>query len=208
MRRTIQWRFWKNPFGNGEEYVDEKEVGEVKPFYDSYEDREQEPFKIRPVVPTPMGFIPVHPYQSFTESFQFWMGDTNFDITAEVKDIIEATPGVEILDILTRYCFRFAVGKCFNSEEVKVSIQQSLRAMPPKRGEHNPGDIVLDKDTRQKVHLIKEHLKDKFSYWAIYVVPNGEIDVSGSNTQEGYDMQFELYKQCQELAGGIIYTYA
>jgi hypothetical protein len=32
--------------------------------------------------------------------------------------------------------------------------------------------------------------------------------VSGSNTQEGYDMQFELYKQCQELAGGIIYTYA
>lgn len=206
MRRKIIWQHWQNPYGNEEsEFVDED-----KSPWELREELEESPkaFKVRPVIPTPLGFVPVYPFQNFSETFEFWMGHTNFDITQDVSDKIEATPGVEFLDVITRYCFRIAIGKAFNGTDVKLNIQQNLNAMPPKKGEINPHDMKLDKVTRDKVTLIQETIKKEFLYWAIYVMPNGEIDAGGANTEEGYDMHLELYKGAQEVAGGVIYQYA
>lgn len=205
-KRKIIWQHWQNPFGGDEEEFVNEEAAKIRtPWEDEEEEKE---VKIRPVVPTPMGFMPIYPFQSFSKSFEFWLGHTNFDITPGVKDKIEATEGVEILDVITRYCFRVAVGKAFTGADVKISIQRALNAMPPRQGEINPYDIKLDKDTEQKVSLLRKSLADTFEFWAIYVLPNGEIDVTGANTQDGHAMHVELYQQAQELAGGVIYQYS
>lgn len=205
--RKIIWQFWNNPFGPDEpEFVAEDEAHPDK-WGDEPEDESRQ-VHIRPVIATPMGFMPVNYFQSFAKAFEFWMGHTNFDITHHVKDVIEAVPGVEILDVLTRYCFRIAVGKAFDGNDVKLAIQKALNAMPPKPGEQNPFDLKLDEDTSAKVALLRSHLKEKFPYWTIYVLPNGEIDVSTANSRDGYDVYLDLYQRAQELVGGIIYTHA
>lgn len=208
-RRKIIWQYWKNPFGDDtNEFVEENEADVKSP----WEINEEENYgdkvvKIRPVIPTPMGFMPIQPFQNFVNYFEFWMGHTNFDITEEVQEKIESTPGVEILDVITRYCFRFAVGKAFDGREVRMDIQRRLDALPPVKGEINPRNMKLDQDTKEKLDILQKMLPEKFPFWAVYVLPNGEIDVAGANTREGYDMHLDLYSQAQKMAGGIIYQY-
>lgn len=206
-RKQIIWQHWRSPYGSDEdEFVPEDKADVPSP----WEEREngQPGFDVRPVVITPMGLIPIHPYRKFTEYFQFWVGDTNFDVTPSVRDTIEGVEGVEILDVLTRYSFRIAVGKVFDGARVKYDIQAALNALPPKKGEINPYAMTLDQETRDKVSILQSTLKDKFPYWAVFVLPNGEIDVAGANTQEGYDMHLDLYEKAQEVAGGVIYQYS
>lgn len=204
MRRKIIWSFWNNPFSD-DEYLKEDEVQSKTPWEQEEENKE---FQLRPVIPTLMGFMPIQPFQSLTKYFEFWVGNTNFDITGEVKEVIESTPGVEILDIFSRYCFRIAIGKAFKSTDVKISIQEALNVMPPKKGEINPRGMKLDEDTNCKVLELKAVLKEQFPFWAIYILPNGEIDGAGSNTLDGYEMHLDLYQYAQELAGGVIHQYA
>lgn len=203
-KRKIVWEYWKNPFGDdSDEFVSEEEAD-----VGVFDDDDEKDVRIRPVFVTPMGFVPIHSFQSFTEHFQFWVGNTNFDITPSIRDTIEQVPGVEILDILTRYSFRIAVGKVFDGGEVKAAIQRSLDAMPPIKGTINPSDIKLDKEMQERISMLQKSLKDKFPFWAIYILPNGEIDIAGANTQEGYDMHLELYKSAQQMVGGVIYQHA
>jgi hypothetical protein len=209
MRRKIKWEYWQNPFdGDKPEYVPEDEAEIPSPWEADNEDEDLPPHRIRPVIPTPMGFLPVNPYREFNRAFEWWMGYTNFDVTADARNKIEAVPGVEVLEILMRYTFRIAVGKCFQSPEVKLEIQRVLDAMPPQKGEMNPGNMSLDEDTRQKVSVLKKSLGEKFPFWAVYVLPNGEIDVGGSSTEDGYERYVDLYRETQKLVGGVIYQHA
>lgn len=210
VRRKIIWTYWQNPFvlDNENEYVYEDRADTKTP-WQIKEDVENgiQSYRVRPVIVTPMGMIPIQPLQNINESLQFWMAYTNFDITSEVKEKIDTTSGVEILDIISRYSFRIAVGKAFDSSEVKYDIQKILNALPPPKGEINPQNITLDKVTKEKVSSLQSIIKKEFQYWAIYVIPNGEIDVAGTNEKENYDTHLELYQQAQTMAGGIIYQY-
>lgn len=124
----IIWEKWIDPFGqnldemrwnnydesldpDGIEYVEE-EVAEHMP-----------PIK---VIASPMGLIPYNEYTASSNIFNFWVGHTNFDITENVSDIIEQVPGVEILDIFTRYRFRIGIGKCFNDRDTMNEISTQL----------------------------------------------------------------------------------
>ena len=207
MKRKIIWNYWQNPFGGGEkEFAEESEV-EVKKWNDSYTPQEEHDIKIRPVIPTPIGLIPVHPFQDFTNSFEFWMGHVNFNITQEIKEKIEEVPGVEILDVITRYCFRISIGKAFDGSEVKLEIQKVLSIAPNFKGVINPTNIKLDSETEEKVSILKNILKGRYSFWLIYVLPNGEIDTMGGNTNKECEKYLDLYTEAQKSAGGIIFQH-
>jgi len=83
------------------------------------------PFPVRgPILISNIGPIPIHEGNCPDKIFKFWIGHTNFDITQEVFDKIEKIPGVEILNIWTRYRFRLGVGKAFEDRDVMNEIDR------------------------------------------------------------------------------------
>ena len=129
----IIWEKWRDPFGF------DSDTTEYKPTEPEYWEEDQktnqdnddsEPPAImteidRPtkVIATPMGIIPMNEYTCSSKIFNFWTGHANFDLTEEVADIIETSPGVESLNIFTRYRFRIGIGKAFKDAEIMKLIQ-------------------------------------------------------------------------------------
>ena len=63
---------------------------------------------------------------SMLSSFDCWIGHTNFDITHEIKNKLDKTPGVEVLKILSRYRFFIGVRKLFNFKNVRKDIEKNI----------------------------------------------------------------------------------
>lgn len=63
---------------------------------------------------------------SMLSSYDCWLGHTNFDITNEVKDKLDATSGIEVLKICSRYRFFIGIGKMFDFTEVRQFIEESI----------------------------------------------------------------------------------
>jgi uncharacterized secreted protein with C-terminal beta-propeller domain len=59
-------------------------------------------------------------------NFDCWIGHTNFDITNDTKKILDATEGVEVLKIFSRYRFFIGVGKMFKFQNVRNNIEKEL----------------------------------------------------------------------------------
>lgn len=59
-------------------------------------------------------------------NFDCWLGHTNFDITPDVKRILDSTQGVELLRVMSRYRFFIGVGKMFDFTEVRKNIEEQL----------------------------------------------------------------------------------
>lgn len=135
----IVWQKWSNPFGSQEELdvmntymqASEEEVyteEELQHIYSQEEEYQQENEqidKIR-VIATPMGIMPLTENTDICHIFNFWIGHTNFDITKDIASVLENIPGIETLDIFTRYRFRIAVGKAFNDSEIMRNINDTI----------------------------------------------------------------------------------
>tara|TARA_B100000902_G_C27270711_1_gene896129 strand:+ start:668 stop:1093 length:426 start_codon:yes stop_codon:yes gene_type:complete len=59
-------------------------------------------------------------------NFDCWIGHTNFDITKEIKSILNKTEGVELLKVLSRYRFFVGIGKMFDFKEVRKKIENHI----------------------------------------------------------------------------------
>jgi hypothetical protein len=200
MPRTIIWKKWIDPFDpedgldntEDEEDESEDEEDETHTYRDSYEEMERKheggqskPKHGRPAGPVlvgPMGVIPINENNQPSKVFNFWMGHTNFDIGEEEKDIIEATPGVETLDIFTRYRIRLSVGLAFDEEEVLDEIVGRLNPPEP---------VALPKTTG--IDRVKKHLGSKYKFWAIFVLPDGQLDYRTGDTQESVREKIKNY---------------
>lgn len=126
----IVWEKWTDPFGQDIEetkwnHYDDEELDEDTEFL---EDHLQEHMNNKSVmvIASPLGIIPYNEYTASGKIFNFWIGHTNFNLSQKVSDIIEACPGVELLDIFTRYRFRIAIGKCFNDNEIMKIISDKI----------------------------------------------------------------------------------
>ena len=73
-----------------------------------------------PMISTPMGVMPAP--MSDMSTFNFWLGHTNFNITFNIWQILNTTPGVETLDIFSPYRFRMAIGQAFSTDVVKYNV--------------------------------------------------------------------------------------
>lgn len=175
MKRRIRWRKWKDPFNGPANNTampdDEEEPGNSRT-------------NVGSIIVTPMGIIPINEYALPSKIFKFWTGYTNFKITRAVKDVIEETDGVETLDIYSPYRFRLGVAKLFHSYAVKKSITDRLCKE----------DTKPEIKGRTPVELAKEHLKSKYKYWAIFVLPNGKLETIGNENKSVVEDDIEKHK--------------
>lgn len=75
------------------------------------------------IVPVPQDF---HNQISLITNYDCWVGHTNFDITEDVKNIVDTCKGVEILKIHSRYRFFVGIGRMFEFSDVRKQIEESL----------------------------------------------------------------------------------
>ena len=129
-KNKIIWEKWVDPFflKNITDKKDDDDVEEDFPSYDEYSQQEEAEDVDESVLLlySDMGVIPYNEKQPSWKIFNFWIGHTNFDITHNVKETIEAVDGIEILDVFTRYRFRIAIGKSFTDREVMNNISKAL----------------------------------------------------------------------------------
>ena len=122
----IIWQKWVDPFGEDTEESKWTDYDNETPdFHSTLMDKEDnhlsKPKTIK-VISSPMGLIPYSEHTASGKIFNFWVGHTNFNLSKSMVDVIEQIPGVETLDVFTRYRFRIAIGKCFEDSEVMNDI--------------------------------------------------------------------------------------
>lgn len=137
MDNLIIWQKWFDPFGGDEEinieakHISEQQEEDDEKFIDDEEYLDNDGnhhLNSKPVraIATPMGLIPYTENTASGKIFNFWIGHTNFSITKKIADIIESSEGVETLDVFTRYRFRIAIGKVFDSSKVMKQINDQV----------------------------------------------------------------------------------
>lgn len=63
---------------------------------------------------------------TLTSNFDCWMGHTNFNLTPETKSVLNKIDGIEVLKICSRYRFFIGVGKMFDFNNVRATIEREL----------------------------------------------------------------------------------
>ena len=121
----IGWTKWQNPYAIEENNEEDK---------NTYAESEQK--KAVRVIMTPMGMIPAPEHSDPQKVFDLWTAHTNFDITANILNLVENTAGVETVDVYTRYRMRVGIGKMFDAEDTIKNINQNLCSFisPPTTG--------------------------------------------------------------------------
>lgn len=126
----IIWEKWADPFGENIDetkwnHYDDEDLDEESELFDEHLDHAKfhKPVK---VIASPLGLIPYNEYTASSKIFNFWVGHTNFNITKDISNILEKCPGIELLDVFTRYRFRIGIGKCFNDSEVMSEISNQI----------------------------------------------------------------------------------
>lgn len=139
-QNIIKWEKWVDPFGKDIEEAkwtdynsDIKDLNNIindseEDEYDAYAEPKKSITSSTPikVIASPLGLIPYNEHTASSKIFNFWLGHTNFNISQKIKNIIEESDGVEILDIFTRYRFRIAIGKCFNDSDIMSLISEKI----------------------------------------------------------------------------------
>jgi hypothetical protein len=200
MRRVIKWQSQHleintltGKLQDPPEFEDE--------YDDEYYDDEmmgpnQQRMPIQNVMSTPFGFWRVDDAMNPFKQFKMWLGHTNFTITPEIVEVIKAVPGVEVLQIMTRYRFIIGVGELFDIHDVRVTIENELEC------NRDETDMISDQKLLEQVFELREQLS-MHDQWAIYVFPNGEIDFTTSD-EDNFGQQLNLYRQAVDHSNGVL----
>ena len=152
--------------------------------------------KIGTLLQTPFGFFNVDDQLNPFRRLEFWEASTNFDITSEIKYLIETTPGVEVLNILTRYRFLVAIGRAFDFRNVRIELDSRICGIKIESTE-----LVKEiKDLQEKLSVYKDY--------AIYIFPNGKIDwavlESDESNKNDYMSKVDTFMKARDLSNGKI----
>lgn len=167
MDKKIVWEFMHN------EEADETEEDEVdgedeEEFDDGYNDMEdRNPTQL---IATPFGTYRVNDKYNPLRLFVWWVGHTNFNLSARVINKLSKIPGIELLKINTRYRFMIAVGKAFHFSDVRRDIERAL-------------EII--KDTELDENKIVESLKSKHEKWAVLFSDGSHMTATDADYEEG-----------------------
>ncbi len=195
MENRIVWLKWVDPLGHlvkDDDDDDDDEGLEYQASHDSFIEEEANVYRPNqpnqgntgPMLMGPMGPIPIREDNLPGRIFNFWMGHCNFGITYEVAKKIAEVPGVETLDIFTRYRFRIAVGKSFNQTQVKSDI--NVAVCP----------VVKQQSTQPStVGHLANFLSKKYKFWAICTMPSGSYEMTGGNTIEEVQTKMKNFEE-------------
>jgi hypothetical protein len=162
------------------------------------EDGEIHEGEIQNVMSTPFGLWRIDDSLNPYKQFKLWMGHTNFTISQKIANVIKNAPGVEILNILTRYRFLIGVGELFDIRNVRIYIEKALQC--------NKTEILqIDNvELKQEVENLQKELA-KHDNWAIFVFPNGKIDyVTSEKGKKHFNDRLLIYKSAVDHSAGIL----
>ena len=126
---NVYWEKWVDAYEVDIEAELEEKIVEKDEFGLFFEGvSEEEPQNIRSIqtIFTPFGVLPLTEHSLASTYFKFWVGHSNFKITAAAHSLISKVEGVESLDIFTPYRFRIAVGKLFRDRDVMSNIKDVM----------------------------------------------------------------------------------
>lgn len=59
--------------------------------------------------------------------YNFWICNTNFNITNGIVDSVQYVEGVETLELVSRYKMRVGIGELFDEDDVKDNIEMVMK---------------------------------------------------------------------------------
>ena len=156
-----------------------------------------------------MGLLTVTESSLAGNNFDFWVLHTNFNITEEIGEIICNSTGVDAFLPLTRYRCKigFPTSGLFDIKEAKLEIQNNIKKLDETKEltEINI-DEFFDEETTNKIELKINELKGRTKYWALYVLPNGKMEILEAELPNtAFSAKLKLFEESQKLAGGKVY---
>lgn len=194
-KKQIVWEKWEDPM-KGNNFTQEATDPETPPI-DSM------------ITPTPFGILPMTEHSLASNRFDFWIMHSNFNLTKDILDAIAQIPGVETLEPYTRYRARIGFPKSglFNKETVKRNIEDIILLKDDIK-QQTIIDGLKIKFNQQVYKLVsdtKKLLAKKYKCWAIYVLPNGQIDiVSANHLGKEFTNKYNALKTTCVVVGGTI----
>lgn len=205
MKKTVAWEYWIDPLGRNLSDVegpDYKDDDDFKPYNDNPE------INFNKAIYTPFGMISNIKAALMTKNVEFWIMQTNFDITEDVLRAIENIDGVEIVEVYTRYRARigFPRNGFFDISRVKEDIVATITHFDSPIMDN----LILNLfpiDTATKIINQKNSVANTEVYWAIYVAPNGNTEVIYGDRQSEILSNIKKLKQLHTLVDGVVLTY-
>lgn len=152
---------------------------------------------------SPMGTYGINDSMNPFRQFKFYMGNTNFTITEEVKNTLKDIEGVEVLIVLTRYRFILAPGRAFDWIEVKRDVEKILCG-------HGVISEQLDRIKNEDIKFQIREVVDECQfekYWAVYVFPNGSYEyATDDRLSDDFLSRLNLFRYAKDESFGILIT--
>ena len=60
-------------------------------------------------------------------AYNLWVGHTNFNVSRNILDLVKSIPGVEAINVLSRYRVRIGIGKVFIPRQVLSTISTEIK---------------------------------------------------------------------------------
>lgn len=195
MSIKIVWEQWKDPFENDNDFDDEE-------FDDTQQMLPQ--MKHQKFLQTPIGSLPVAT-DSMAENIDFWIMHSNVGITKNMLQIINAIPGVETVEVFTKYRLRIGFTKSglFNNSDVKYNIMFALQSYM----DNELAKQLEDIPEPNKTDILKkiDNIDTKYRYWTMLILPNYNIECAVSNDfNKKYFNKVQKIMSTQELTNGKI----
>lgn len=161
------------------------------------------------VVGTPYGLLSITEDTLVSSKFEFWIMHTNFDLTPQIIQKIESIPGVETLEVYTRYRVRIGFPKSglFSTTITKYAIEMLVQELNIEKIQGILRNIEQEFDSIKMSEFqdiySKISTKDK---WSVYICPNGSMDilVADPNQHETYQNKLLVLNDTHIMAGGIL----
>jgi len=198
MKYKFKWEKWIDPLKpsdfkqeqeDDEDYL-ENEVGSFKAF------------------PTPFGILSITNHVLASTKFDFWILHTNFRITNSLVDEVKEVPGVETMNVLTRYrCrFGFPMSGLFDNKNTRNRIEDTALSFFRKKQDQLLQSF--DCETIEKAKEVRDNLDEHNEHWAMYVLPNGNMEIVKQKKMRDnlFNERLDLFRSIHQLVGGTILT--
>ncbi len=177
----ISWSRWHDPMLS----IYLRFAGKDRQKDDPFDDDDYDPLMVPediPVMPTPLGLMPIGPASLPSCQFNFWVGHTDFRINEYFRDTVEKIDGVETLDIWTPYRFRVGIGKLFSEEKVLNTILGIFTVT-----EDSMEQFEREQDILKKYRKLLKSRKA----WAIYRTKDKQLAFVYGSSKEQVDRQLK-----------------
>lgn len=145
---------------------------------------------------TPFGIMPIKLSSEMYNQKNVFVGHTNFDIDQNILEIIDNTPGVESLQLISPYRFQIIVGMAFNSKSVRQNISNRLC-----KKDDNFSFSVEDDN---KIYNETLSLRKAGKPWLLYVLPNGKFESKQYENDDNLEKDISLYNSFVNRIGGVV----